>query len=286
MQTFTIAHITDTHLSEAKPQFAPNFLATVGLINDLAPDLVVNTGDITVDGADDDSDHRYAYDLHENFSMPWLAIPGNHDLGDNPSSEAGHSLMNPARRQRYREYWGDDFWGMDAGEFRLLGLNAQLFGTGGEDEAEQWDVLSDEAAMLRDRPVILFIHKPLFKDSPAESATSQRYVAPTSRNRLLDLLRPARLRLIASGHVHQHRQFSHDAVLHSWGPSTAFILPDEFQPVIGAKQVGFVLYRLEGDRVTAEVHTPEALDNNDLIDFPQPYGSLRDRLAAKRQAKA
>ena len=41
------------------------------------------------------------------------------------------------------------------------------------------------------------------------------------------------LKLVACGHVHQHRIFEKDGITHVWAPSTAFILPDAYQPRIG-----------------------------------------------------
>ena len=275
---FTVAHITDTHLGALHREFEPNFRALVDEVARVAPDLVVNTGDITVNGSDDEADHAHARGLHGLLSVPWRVLAGNHDLGDNPR-EPGAVLrtpVTPERRARFRAAWGDDFWAMDALEFRLIGLNAQLCGSGLDSEAAQWDFLSDEVLRLKDRPLALFLHKPLFLASPDEDEATHRYVPPRPRRRLLDIVGPARLRLVASGHVHQHRLLQAGAVLHAWGPSSAYILPNGFQPVIGAKQVGYNLYHLAGDTVTAQVCTPRVLANNDLIDFPQPYGSVRD----------
>ncbi|MGL1446718.1 hypothetical protein ACSTJA_23565, partial [Vibrio parahaemolyticus] len=85
-----------------------------------------------------------------------------------------------------------------------IGLNAQLMGSGIAAEDEQWDFLAAEAHEARGRPVALFIHKPLFLKHPAETEVNHRYVVPAARERLLGLLAPTRLRLVASGHVHQH----------------------------------------------------------------------------------
>lgn len=51
MNPFRILHISDTHLSRDKPWFAPNFEAVVAIASVRRPDLVVNTGDISLDGA-------------------------------------------------------------------------------------------------------------------------------------------------------------------------------------------------------------------------------------------
>ncbi|MBV9530673.1 MAG: metallophosphoesterase, partial [Bradyrhizobium sp.] len=58
------------------------------------------------------------------------------------------------------------------------------------------------------------------------------------------------VRLIASGHVHQRRDFTYRGVRHVWAPSVGFVISDERQERIGIKEVGLVDYRFQ----------PEAFD--------------------------
>ena len=55
------------------------------------------------------------------------------------------------------------------------------------------------------------------------------------------------LRLIASGHVHQRRDFTYRHIRHVWAPSAGFIISDKRQERIGIKRVGFVEYRFQPD---------------------------------------
>ena len=55
------------------------------------------------------------------------------------------------------------------------------------------------------------------------------------------------LRLVASGHVHQRRDFTFRHTRHVWAPSAGFIIPDRMQEVIGVKEVGLVEYRFQPD---------------------------------------
>ena len=52
------------------------------------------------------------------------------------------------------------------------------------------------------------------------------------------------LRLVASGHVHQRRDFTFGRTRHVWSPSTGFIISDAKQERIGLKEVGLVEYRV------------------------------------------
>jgi hypothetical protein len=55
------------------------------------------------------------------------------------------------------------------------------------------------------------------------------------------------IRLVASGHVHQRRDFTYAQTRHIWAPSVGFIVPDRMQDVIGKKETGLVEYRFRPD---------------------------------------
>ena len=271
MAPYRVVHISDTHLSPEAPAFVPNFEAIVGIVRGLRPDLVVNTGDVALDGANRESDLVFARRCHERLDVPWRAIPGNHDLGDNPWKAGLADAITDDRRARYRQHFGDDFWQLDTGDWLLIGVNAQLFGSGLAAEDAQWTFIASVPATAGAKPIALFVHKPLFKDDPGETDVVGRYVPPESRRRLEAALRGADVRLVASGHVHQHRQHRVGGVAHSWAPSTAFILPDSRQPVIGVKRVGYVAYAFGAGTVDIETVEPPALTTHDRANFPDLY---------------
>ena len=69
------------------------------------------------------------------------------------------------------------------------------------------------------------------------------------------------LRLVASGHVHQRRDFTHRHVRHVWAPSAGFIISDARQEVIGTKEVGLVEYRFQPDAFEVRhVRAPGQID--------------------------
>ena len=43
------------------------------------------------------------------------------------------------------------------------------------------------------------------------------------------------LRLVASGHVHQRRDFTFGRTRHVWAPSAGFVISDAMQEVIGTQ---------------------------------------------------
>jgi len=84
--TFRIAQISDTHLSDTKPFFVDNFVRVGEALRESKPDLVLNSGDITLDGASRESDLAAARVLHDSLGLPVRFLPGNHDLGDSQDS--------------------------------------------------------------------------------------------------------------------------------------------------------------------------------------------------------
>jgi 3',5'-cyclic AMP phosphodiesterase CpdA len=271
MGIFRVVHISDTHLSSDAPWFVPNFGVVTTLISDLGPDLVVNTGDIALDGAARESDLAFARKCHDALDVPWLAIPGNHDVGDNPWRAELAQPITDERLARYRTHFADDWWCMDAGDWVFLGLNVQLFGSGLPAEDVQWAFAAAASAEAGGKPVALFLHKPLFNETPAETMVDGRYVPPAHRCRLTHALGAADVRLIATGHVHQHRRRRVDGIEHVWAPSTAFILPDHRQPRLGVKRVGYVVYAFRTGAVDVEIVEPPELSTYDREEFPALY---------------
>jgi 3',5'-cyclic AMP phosphodiesterase CpdA len=280
--TFVIAHITDTHLSREKPFFLDNFRVAAEHLRAQAPDLVVNTGDVSLNGADIADDMREARLLHDGLGLPWRAIPGNHDVGDN-QEVARKQPANRERRERWTATFGADFWTQDVPGWRLLGVNSLLLGSDIPEAAEQDAFIRDAVARLDGRSLLLFTHKPLFNDSPNESDATSHFFSPSPRSRLFDLLGAARPAIVACGHLHEHRERDSWGMRQVWAPAISFTIPDWYiAPHGGVHTVGYVRIALEDDgRFETRLIQPEGLVVNDLADFPQAYGDLRQHLAER-----
>ncbi|MGG2362501.1 hypothetical protein ACE4Z5_26600, partial [Salmonella enterica] len=83
--------------------------------------------------------------------VPFLGLPGNHDIGDHPSLTSGRQVIDDARRRRYLDRAGPDFWLHDAAGWRLIGLNALLIGSTLAAEHEQRRWLADAVAAAEGR---------------------------------------------------------------------------------------------------------------------------------------
>lgn len=280
---FRIAQISDTHLSATKSYFVENFRRVTEAVGAAGCDLLLNTGDISLDGAESAADLHEARRLHDGTGLPVRFVPGNHDLGD--SQELGsqaHRPIDPARRARYIRRFGPDWWSIDVPGWRLIAVNAQLVGANLPAAAEQDAFVAAAASAADGRALALFIHKPLFDATPDEATFGGRFLNPTPRRRLLAALGRARPRLVASGHVHQHRDVEIDGVRHVWGPSAAFVIPDEWQPRYGRKEVGYVEHLLHEDgSIDSRFVAPPGVATLSLADFPDAYDDLPGRLSPK-----
>ena len=273
---FVIAHITDTHLSGDKPFFRDNFLCVADALKKRPADLVVNTGDVSLNGADRIDDLTEAKAHHDALGSPWLAIPGNHDVGDNQEI-AKKQPTNVERRERWLSVFGDDYWMRDVPGWRLLGINSLLLGSDIPGASHQEAFIKEVSAGLSDRQLALFLHKPLFHNSIEEDELTGHAVNLAPRQKLLAALGTRLPKVVCCGHLHEHRESDHAGMRQVWAPAVSFTLSDWFLPTHGGVHTcGFIRLTLEPDGSFAtELEQPDGLVHHDLADFPDAYGDLR-----------
>jgi 3',5'-cyclic AMP phosphodiesterase CpdA len=242
-----VIQISDTHLSRTKTHFVGNWATLARWIASHRPDLVIHTGDVTFDGAENDDDLAYAADLIAVSGGRWRVLPGNHDVGG-----AGHR-SHDAQLQRWRARFGADWWVEDIAGWRLVGLNALILGSGVADEAAQMAWLSQTMLEAGERRLAWFLHKPLFLDDPGEGDTGYWSIKPQLRAGLLALLERRSVALVASGHLHKARDFRHAGTRYLWGPASSFLLGAVQPPMPGEKRLGAVLYEFGERGLTAEI---------------------------------
>jgi 3',5'-cyclic AMP phosphodiesterase CpdA len=252
MSEFRLTQISDTHLARRLTVLSDNFARVSEHIDATRPDLVINSGDVAFDGPSAPDDLEFARTLHDALPVACRYLPGNHDIGDNPTQVGPppSQRVTEKERQAFIAVFGDDRWRFEAAEWCFVGLNSLVMNSGLVSEAEQFDWLASELAAANGKPVALFLHKPLFlnaPDDPELEASAIRYVPMPARRRLVDMLRTANVRLVASGHVHQRRDFTHRGMRHIWAPSAGFVISDARQEWIGLKEVGLVEYRFQPD---------------------------------------
>ena len=257
-----VLQISDTHLSRRHRHFADKAAVLADWVRDQKPDLVINTGDASMDGAMDVDDLTYSAEWHRALGAPVHAVPGNHDVGDIASIRPDQ-LIDDARLEAWRRIVGPDRWVVDFEGWRLIGLNGMLLGSDHPEEAAQFAWLEEVA--VPNRNTALFLHKPLFIERPDEGPRGYWSVLPTPRQRLVDLLGRTQLKLVASGHLHGWRQEQLDGVAYGWAPSGAFVV-GAMQEERGAKRSrGAVEHVFTPDGVTTRFLRAEALRDH-LID--------------------
>src|SRR5262249_28191198 len=201
---FRLAQISDTHLSCAKPFFVDNFRRIGEALRQARPDLVLNTGDISLDGASHESDLAAARALHDELGPPVRYLARNHDVGEHPRCQLqGEPAIDEPRRARYLAHFGPDFWTLDVPGWRLLAVNAQLLGSGLNASRAQDDAIAEAVAGLGGRSLALLIHKPLFDQGAGETEGKGRLLPPGPRPALLRPLGGGRPALGPCRPVHQ-----------------------------------------------------------------------------------
>ena len=246
-------------------------------VSKVAPDLVIHLGDLSMDGAHDPADLRYARGQLDRLPVPWHAVPGNHDIGDNPrlGSPAGETV-DADRLQRWLDIVGPDRWALTLNGWTMLGINAQLAGTGLAAENAQWSWLEQRLGEpgMSGQPVALVTHKPVTATAAEMAAApSYRFLPAPARQRISKIsgheparARPQRPRAPASA-------ADFHGIDHIWVPTTWAVLPDEVQPVLGAKRCGIVALKF-GDSTPPQ---PEFIEPDGIAqltirdDLPDPY---------------
>ena len=281
MTEFRLTQVSDTHLSRAArfASLTDNFHRVSAHIDATRPDLVINSGDVSWDGPTSRSDMEFAEELHAALPVDCRYLPGNHDIGDNPTA-VGTAPTQPAdekNRAAFVDVFGEDHFQFEAAGWYFIGLNSLIMNTGIPSEAEQMDWFASRLSAANGKPIALFLHKPLFLEAPEDPetpGTAIRFVPQPVRAQIVTMLGAHDVRLVASGHVHQRRDFTFGRTRHVWAPSAGFVIPDSKQELIGIKETGLVEYRFRPDSFEVRyVRAPGQLDVSlDELFGDNPHG--------------
>lgn len=277
-----ICFFTDTHIIDKYSILNSNIEKVIKFIDGGNFDFAFHLGDVVADALTQPEQLRFAAESHAPLKTPLRYVPGNHDIGDNPiEGHPGERLLDLDRLAQFRELFGPDRWSWEGEGWQIVGLNSQLFGSVAEEEQFAW---LEEVLESGSGPLGLALHKPLVRYEDTVGPLV-RYVPEPARDHLLGLCAKRDLKFVASGHVHQRRQFTLDGVEHVWIPSTAFCMPEAMQASVGEKVVAVTALDLASDgtfRFTAQAI--EGLVRHNLLDHPEIYPAaipkIRERLGA------
>src|SRR3981189_3014887 len=173
MPAFRLTQISDPPPAPRLQPLTDNFHRVSEYIDATRPDLVVNSGDLAFDGPTNRDDLEFARTLHHALPVARRYLPGNHDIGDNPT-ELGPVPSQPATeqdRQGFLSMFGEDRWRFEAVGWCFIGLNSLIMNTGLASEAEQFDWLASQLSSANGRAAAVFPPHPLFPNAPPRAAT-------------------------------------------------------------------------------------------------------------------
>ncbi len=243
---FRLLQISDTHLAHDNGIFEDNFDAARRMAASLEADLVVNTGDMSLDGSEREADLLHAAKRHREIDREVLTIPGNHDVGETHGLGNSAQAIDEVKLARYRDHFGPDWWVRDVNSsWRLVGLNSLLLGSGLAEEQRQATEIAVAIGESDGRAVAVFMHKPLYLKRPDEPPGGYFTIPPDFRAPYDALIDHPNVRLVATGHLHQCAIHIRGDRTHAWAPSTAFVAgPMRRQELGGAHELGVVLHEL------------------------------------------
>ena len=268
--------ISDPHLSPTHGFFWDNWCRACETVNRLAADAVIMSGDLCINGPDSDAEVAFARQALDRLRSPVHVVPGNHDVGDEPPGQEGDQIIDADRLRPWQSVFGTDRFAFDADGWRVLGINAQLLGSGLPQEDAQ-DAWLDGELGGTTRPILLALHKPLFLRSPDETENTATSINPEPRARLLHRLQNLPVRAVISGHLHCHRDVVIDGVRHVWAPSTAFLVQEPVDAAANST-LGILSVEVGNDGVHVEVVDVPGLVPHDLAELKRHgrYKYLRD----------
>ena len=212
-----IAQITDMHVKMQGKMLSGTLDTYSGLAAALdriaglnpQPDLLVATGDLTADGRPEE--YAALSDLLVRLSMPYLLLPGNHDIRENMREAFPDQ---PWEDGRFLLYAVDDL------PVRMIGLDSVIPGDHKGDMCRgrcRW--LDGKLAEAPDRPTIVMLHHPPF----ASHIGHMDRMGLINAEGLAEVIgRHKQVVRILCGHAHRPIQTMFAGVIASVAPATSF----------------------------------------------------------------
>jgi predicted MPP superfamily phosphohydrolase len=211
---FTFAVITDGHVNPEDDKSASpwesNRMANgrnryvVHKLNQLAPDFVIHLGDLIHPIPSQPSYPVAAkrfYEIYQPLESPIHFVPGNHDVGDKPSSWTPAEVVNRNFLSIFDRHFEKDFRSFEYHDSLFVLLNSQLFNSGLKEEARQQRWVEDQLAQNSNRRIFIFTHYPPFITHHKEQEHYDNLNEP-ARSWFLNLLDQYSVTALFSGHVH------------------------------------------------------------------------------------
>jgi 3',5'-cyclic-AMP phosphodiesterase len=209
-----IAQISDTHVSAEghlykgiadSKQMLSNAIEHIHKL-DVRPDLVLITGDLTVDGLVDE--YAVAVPLFEQLQIPYLVIPGNHDRRENMRAAFSH--------HHYLPKVGPLHYCVDQYPIRIVALDCcveNLHHGAIDDTGLVW--LEQTLLANPSKPTLIIMHHPPFV-SGIGYLDEYRYIDAQPLKKVIE--RFNNIEAVLIGHVHR-------AMIRRWAGTVVLTCP-------------------------------------------------------------
>jgi 3',5'-cyclic AMP phosphodiesterase CpdA len=219
-------------------QDAANLEFAVAAVNRLKPAFVVVTGDLINQEGNSAQMAEYRRILGKvNPAIPVYNLPGNHDVGLEPTAE---TLAG------YRKALGKDYYSFRAGPVYAIVLNSPLIYAPGKapeefHKQERWLQAELKKAQASGAPhVIAFQHHPFFLRDVDEKDAYEN-IPRERRIAYLNLLRDHGVKYVFTGHFHQN-------AVARYGDMEIVVSGPVGKPLRGAKS-GFRIIKVTGSGI-------------------------------------
>lgn len=264
-----IVILADPHIGSQNDVFVENWRAAVRTVNaDNSVGLVIVLGDLTLDGANLETDLAFGAAQIKTITAPVLVLPGNHDVGD--IARDSTQPANEARLAAWGAHFGAGHWLSDAVDgWRLIGLNSQIIGSGLSAEVQQWSALEIMLKERGQRKTVLFTHMPLFLEDWHEGDRPAWALKTQDRLRLQRLIVDHDVFAVVSGHMHRtlHLRKKNEPAL-IWTPASSFLARDGSMPSQPGKELlGITYLTFDTDNIAVEFLAIDGLMKSYIEDY-------------------
>lgn len=204
----TIAVIADPHVTaqavgtwKVFHRTEAHFQAAIRNVNRLGVDGVVFLGDLTKDGAPEE--FARVNDLLSELNVPFVAIPGNHDVRkagtpETPALEAFETAYTPGSLPFCERIGGVDLVGLNSASMPDDSLFETHTGAISTDQLTWLDSTLAEA----ERPIVMLHHTVSGAPSYTDDLSDNEHYRIRNPTALRNTLAAHEVKLVLSGHVH------------------------------------------------------------------------------------
>ena len=108
------------------------------------------------------------FDQINRLNAPFHMIPGNHDVGDKKINWGPAGTIRPDFIKAWNTHFGDDHFHVSYNDIEFIGINAQLVGSGLNEELQQYQWVERVCEKLDGKRKFLLTHYPPFLENPDE----------------------------------------------------------------------------------------------------------------------